>query len=177
MQSTVLSDTCQAQALKHAICMAGAHVDRETKLEEQCYTATRSYLDQAELEVQGSSFWNLEAAQALVLVARYEFTHIKSQRAFITMARLNALISILQQRCLAGESPNLALSHAPTLNLCTQQEMQRTVCLVLSLKCRSSPVVPTHDEAESYLVCAAPCTPVWMSPTSPSSLSDAYETI
>ncbi|RYP83360.1 hypothetical protein DL769_001384 [Monosporascus sp. CRB-8-3] len=75
----------QALALKYAVCMAGAHVSRDPQLEEQCYFQARFHLEQAELEVRGSCIWTLEAVQALLLVARYEYTHFGSPRATLTM--------------------------------------------------------------------------------------------
>ncbi|KUI61461.1 Zeaxanthin epoxidase, chloroplastic [Cytospora mali] len=63
----------QVQALQFSVCMAGAHAcDDLRDLELQCYIAARWYLEQAELEVQGSSVCTLEAAQALVLVLRFD---------------------------------------------------------------------------------------------------------
>lgn len=91
-------------ALKYAVCMAGAQVEGiALQIKEQYYVAARYHLEQAELGTGGSSFWSIEAAQALVLVARFEFGHYNSPRATITMSRLFALMSAL------GHSENTGL--------------------------------------------------------------------
>lgn len=84
----------QALALKYAICMAGAYFD--SSLAEQCYMTTRYHLEHAELETDGSSIWTIEAAQTLILMARFELTHLNSPRVLITMSRLRALQSNLR---------------------------------------------------------------------------------
>ncbi|KAL2284649.1 hypothetical protein FJTKL_08747 [Diaporthe vaccinii] len=90
------SDKHQTLALKYAVCMAGAQAERDAfQFREQCYAAARFHLEQAELGSRSSSFWNVEAAQALVLVARFEFGHFASPRAMITTSRLFALLSVL----------------------------------------------------------------------------------
>jgi hypothetical protein len=76
--------------------MAGAQVESiALQIKEQYYVAARYHLEQAELGTGGSSFWSIEAAQALVLVARFEFGHFNSPRATITMSRLFSLMSAL----------------------------------------------------------------------------------
>lgn len=78
------------------MCLAGAQADRDAfQFREQCYVAARFHLEQAELGSDASSFWNVDAAQALVLVARFEFEHFASPRAMVTTSRLFALISVL----------------------------------------------------------------------------------
>lgn len=151
MQSTVLSDTSQAQALKCAICMTGAHIAGDSHREGQFYKATRYHLEQAELEVQGSNFWSLEAAQALVLAARYNLTHTKSQRALITISRLDTLVSILQRR-LDNASAGQALSQGSAVDSSNNFELKRTIFLALSLKYRNFTGSQVHDETESFSV-------------------------
>lgn len=86
----------QILALKYAVCMAGAQAESVAfQLKEQYYTAARHHLEQAELVSDASSFWNIEAAQALVLVTRFEYEHFAYPRAKITLSRLSALMSIL----------------------------------------------------------------------------------
>ncbi|KUL84184.1 hypothetical protein ZTR_07176 [Talaromyces verruculosus] len=146
MQTTVRSDTSQAQALKCAVCMAGAHVDGDSHREEYFYKATRYHLEQAELEIQGSNFWSLEAAQALVLVARHDLTHTKSQRALVTVSRLDTLISILQ-RHLDDPKSGQALQ-VPKGDPSSFLELKRTIFLALSLKYRNFTDSQIHNDAE-----------------------------
>ncbi|KAG6354280.1 hypothetical protein INS49_004885 [Diaporthe citri] len=110
-------DKHQTLALKYAVCMAGAQAERDSfQFKEQCYIAARLHLEQAELGSGASSFWNAEAAQALVLVARFEFEHFTSPRAMVTTSRLFALMSVLCHQDISGsekeqgedeEEPNL----------------------------------------------------------------------
>lgn len=131
--------------------MAGAHIDGDSHREEQFYNATRYHLEQAELEVQGSNFWSLEAAQALVLVARYDLTYTKSQRALVTISRLDTLISILQHR-LDDSQQGQALLRGPTEASSSHLELKRTIFLALSLKYRNFANSQIHDESESFSV-------------------------
>lgn len=151
MQTTVLSGTSQAQALKCAVCMAGAHIDGDSHREEQFYKATRYHLERAELEVQGSNFWSLEAAQALVLVARCDLTHTKPQRALVTISRLDTLISILQRR-LDDPQQGEALLRGPTEASSSHLELKRTIFLALSLKYWNFADSQIHNESESFSV-------------------------
>jgi hypothetical protein len=151
MQSTVNSNASQAQALKYAICMAGAHVDKYSSRERQFYKTARYYIEQAELEAHSSVFWSLEAAQALILVARYELTHINLPRALITISRLDALVSILQRR-LDEKNPSDSISNIPQIDSSRKVEFRRTLFFALSLKYRNVIAAQIHDDAESYLV-------------------------
>ncbi|RYC56027.1 hypothetical protein CHU98_g10180 [Xylaria longipes] len=86
----------QTLALKYAICMAGSQAESvASQMKEQYYIAARHHLEQTELGSGRSSFWTVEATQALILVARFEFEHFANPRAMITMSRLSALMSVL----------------------------------------------------------------------------------
>ncbi|KAK2596120.1 hypothetical protein QQS21_006467 [Conoideocrella luteorostrata] len=147
MQATLVSGSCQAQALKYAICMAGAHVDGDVDLEEQCYKYARYHLEQAELDVQGSTFWTLEAAQALVLVGRYEFTHMKSPRALITVARLDGLLSVLNHCDMKNLNSTRAPAHGSMSESSTQLELKHACFLALSLKSINLSFFLPHDKS------------------------------
>lgn len=151
MLSTLNSDANQARALKYAICMAGAHLSKDVSRERHFYKTTRYHIEQAELEAHTSAFWSLEVAQALILVARYELTHINSPRALITISRLDALVSILQRR-LDEKSPSHTILNVPKIESSRKVEFQRTLLLALSLKYRNVIAAQIHDDAESYLV-------------------------
>ncbi|KAH9905660.1 hypothetical protein F4778DRAFT_673038 [Xylariomycetidae sp. FL2044] len=97
------SEKHQNLALKYAICLAGAQAGGATdQIKAQYHVAARHHLEQAELGSDGSSFWTVEAAQALVLVARFEFQNFATPRATITASRLSALMSTLNHHDKAG---------------------------------------------------------------------------
>lgn len=150
-QSTVNSNASQARALKYAIFMAAAHIDKESSRERQFYKTARYHIEQAELETHSSVFWSLEVAQALVLVARYEVTHMNLPQALITISRLDTLLSILQRR-LDEKNQSHTLSNIPKIDSNRKGEFQRTIFFVLSLKYRNVMAAQIHDDAESYLV-------------------------
>lgn len=151
MQFTVPSITNQAQALKYAICMAGANVIKDSRHEKQFYTAARYYMEQAELEVQGSDFFSMEAAQALVLITRYEMMHVRSSRALITLSRLDVLISIFQRR-IDESTSGQGLSDVPSMDYGSHSDIKRIFLIAFSLKYRNITAAQIHDHADSYLV-------------------------
>ncbi|KAI0154670.1 hypothetical protein GGR57DRAFT_107791 [Xylariaceae sp. FL1272] len=114
----------QILALKYAICMSGAEGTLpDIYIKERCYSAARHHLEEAELGSDKSSFWSIEAAQALVLVARFEVEHFTSARALITMSRLLALVSVLTQEVSELEMGN---------NLDEEELSQRRVVSLIS---------------------------------------------
>lgn len=119
----------QTLALKYAVCMAGAQVEAVAfQLKEQYYIAARYHLEQAELGSSASSFWTVEAAQALVLVTRFEFEHFAYPRAMITMSRLFALMSILDQYEICGSEKGRGLDEE-------ERDRRRMISLIsLSIK-------------------------------------------
>lgn len=109
--------------------MAGAHIESTaSQLKDECYIAARFHLEHAELGSDVSSFWTVEAAQALVLVARFEFGHFASPRAMITMSRLFALLSILCHQELSGADNGEALNE--------EELSQRRILSLISLSMR-----------------------------------------
>ncbi|KAI1073980.1 hypothetical protein F5B20DRAFT_565114 [Whalleya microplaca] len=148
------------QALVYAVYMAGAHVDGNTHLEEACYVAARYHLENAQRDANGSKFWTLEVAQALILVARYEFTHTKAPKALLTMARLNQLLQILWYNGLSEHSAKTQ-SPLPTLvdlQITVQERnthlgVKRIYLAALAMRCRqaftSIPAVQESDDTRS----------------------------
>ncbi|KAJ9483592.1 hypothetical protein VN97_g9799 [Penicillium thymicola] len=97
LHETAYATLHQHQALKYAVAMAGAGARNTTlHLEHQYYVAARFHLEMAEMHMGNSSFLNLETAQTLILIARYEFTRTDTTRAIITMARLMQLVRLLE---------------------------------------------------------------------------------
>lgn len=151
MHSTVNSNTNQAQGLKYAILMAGAHIDGKSSGERQFYKTARHHIEQAELEAHSSVFWSLEVAQALILIARYELTHMNLPQALITISRLDSLLSIMQRR-LDEKNPSHTLSNIPKIDSSRKVEFQKTLFFAFSLKYRNVIAAQIQDDAESYLV-------------------------
>jgi len=109
--------------------MAGAQAESVAfQIKEQYYTTTRHHLEQAELGSGASSFWTIEAAQALVLVTRFEFENFAFPRAKISMSRLFALMSILGYHEISGSEKGQGLDEE-------ELNQQRIVSLInISIK-------------------------------------------
>lgn len=135
----------QALALKYAVCMAGAQAEGAVyQLQQQFYVAARFHLEQAELGSGGSSFWTVEAAQTLVLVARFEFWHFVSPRAMVTMSRLFALLSVLCHQETPGVEKERSLNEEE-LNQC------RVLSLInLSMRFREPWIVGNNNLKVSH---------------------------
>lgn len=71
-KSTMGNDTHQCKALKLAVAMSGATACGESSLAMEQYSTTRFHIERAESLADNSSFLNLETAQTLILVARFE---------------------------------------------------------------------------------------------------------
>ncbi|KAF7562314.1 hypothetical protein G7046_g1832 [Stylonectria norvegica] len=95
--TTASNSTQQCQALKAAIAMSGAASIGDSESASRWYKRARSHIEKAEMELDNSSFLTLDTAQALLLVARFEFSHASGalQRALLTMAKLSQLLLLL----------------------------------------------------------------------------------
>jgi hypothetical protein len=159
-ESTTTTHSLQTQALKYAVAMSGASAIKDsTGLEQQCYMAARSRLEMAETQTDNSSFLNLETAQTLILVARYEFTHTNSARALITAARLMRLLSLLKYDTL-DSFPSLVetdnsqkLPQVQEHSSAKVQEMRRTFWIAFSLHCYSATNFAGCGPIEIEMVC------------------------
>lgn len=147
-------DKHQILALKYAVCMAGAQAERDAfQFRERCYAAARYHLEQAELGSGASSFWNIEAAQALVLVARFEFEHFASPRAMITTSRLFALMSVLCHQDISGSEKEQSEDEE-------EPNLLRMVMLVsLSMKFRETGVLGNSKFKVSHYEVPQPSSP------------------
>lgn len=87
----------QANALSHAVAMAGASLsDDFPHLESLCYYSARHYVEMAERQEDGADFLNLEMLQALLLIIRFEFSEAGSKaRAWMTQGRATRLAKML----------------------------------------------------------------------------------
>ncbi|KAL2819697.1 hypothetical protein BJX63DRAFT_381476 [Aspergillus granulosus] len=94
-QSVVPMETHQCMALKYAAALSGSTACGDSALAMESYIAARFHLERAENLADNSSFLNLETVQALLLVARFEFTHISGPKGLLTIARAMQLLSLL----------------------------------------------------------------------------------
>jgi hypothetical protein len=122
--------------------MSGASASEDSvNLEQQCYVAARYHLEMAEMQADNSSFLNLETAQTLILVARFEFTHTNAARALITTARLMRLLSLLEYDGLDSSVARMDKDGFKTLpplqahSPMKLQEMRRTFWIAFSVHC------------------------------------------
>jgi len=93
--SVVPMETHQCMALKYAAALSGSTASGESALAMESYIAARFHLEQAENLADNSSFLTLETVQALLLVARFEFTHISGPKGLLTIARAMQLLGLL----------------------------------------------------------------------------------
>ncbi|KAF1978071.1 hypothetical protein BU23DRAFT_525735 [Bimuria novae-zelandiae CBS 107.79] len=90
----------QYQALKYAVALSGATILNESNdLQERIYGAARYHLERAELQADESDFFNIEVAQALLLLTKYEMGHIGIARGFVTLGRLVVLLNLMGYEC------------------------------------------------------------------------------
>ena len=143
----------QHQALKYAVAMAGAGACNTTlHLEQQYYVAARSHLEMAETHMGNSSFLNLDTAQTLILIARYEFTRTDTTRAIITLARLMQLIRLLEldnidRRRTQGDPPQ---------NLQKIHESRNTLWIAYAFYCHASIIFSRCEPIDIETVCIDP---------------------
>lgn len=143
--------------------MAGAQAESAAfQLKERYYTAARYHLEQAELGSGTSSFWNVETAQALVLVARFEFEHFACPRAMITMSRLFALMSILSHQETPGSERGQGLDEE-------EVHQRKMISLInLSMKFQEARVAgSTYSNLEVSKVGSRLCNKIMIRPCPP----------
>jgi hypothetical protein len=100
-QYLISKSTHQHQALKYAVVLSGAAIMKESHLlQERIYGAVRYHLERAELQADESDFFNIEVAQALLLLFQYEIGHMGIARAFVTLGRLVVLLNLIGYECL-----------------------------------------------------------------------------
>lgn len=132
-------------SLKHAVAMAGAFFNFSAEeIERRCYALARSEVEKAERGEDGAGFLNLETAQALILIARREFTKGFPTRGLMTTGRAVRLLKLLGCDAIDEENPtlrrtrNLSLPQLPYDNQPLLKEMVDTWWAVYVLDCYSA---------------------------------------
>ena len=131
----------QHLALMYAVAMSGAScAQNPIQIEEQCYLSARNHLDKAETQLDSSSFWNVETVQALILLARFEFTKANAARALLTTSRFMQLINLLGydlvDRNATQSDRNRFASLASFVNNPTRlKELRHTFWIAFSMHC------------------------------------------
>jgi hypothetical protein len=159
LQSVVPMETHQCMALKYAIALSGSTACGESALAMESYIAARFHLERAENLAENSSFLNVETVQALLLVARFEFTHISGPKGLLTIARAMQLLSllgydVLDQTSAEGEkgSPQMMLptTHSPG----RIQLIRRTFWIAFAMHCNAAAIfpccIPVKDSEVSF---------------------------
>ena len=150
-RNTAYATSHQHRGLKYAVAMAGAGAHKTTSLlEQQCYVAARFHLEMAETHMENSTFLNLETAQTLILIARYEFTRTHATRAILTMARLMQLVRLLELDNLDRGGPQGDPSH----HLPRIDESRNTLWIAYALQCHSSIIFSRCEPLDIETVCA-----------------------
>lgn len=94
--------------------MSGAASDVQFRdMAMQFYLRTRHCLEQAETDSEKDAFLSLEAAQALILVARFEFMRGHPERGLLTMSRLMRMLTLMGYNRLDQSAPILKPSSSP----------------------------------------------------------------
>ncbi|KAJ5705156.1 hypothetical protein N7536_000845 [Penicillium majusculum] len=155
LHETAYATLHQHQALKYAVAMAGAGAHNTTlHLEHQYYVTARSHLEMAETHIGNSSFLNLETAQTLILIARYEFTRTDTTRAIITMARLMQLIRLLELDIIDRKRTQ----DDPPQNLQKIHESRNTLWIAYAFHCHASTIFPRCEPIDIQTIqTALPC--------------------
>ena len=100
--STFLSTDRGIASLSNAIWLHAASMipEKYARWEEHCYRSARHHLEKLETEENDGTFMSIDALQAVVLVALYEFKQMHFARAWLTigkaMVRLHCYQSIAQ---------------------------------------------------------------------------------
>ena len=149
LQSTIFVETHQCQALKHAVAMSGFNACGESKSATESYFAARFHLERAENMADNSSFLNAETVQALLLVARYECTHVSWPKALLTISRLMQLISLLGYDMLDQNLPEDEESSSHILlprsySSESVEKIRQTYWIAFSIHCNAAATFPSY---------------------------------
>lgn len=158
LQSVVPMETHQCMALKYATALSGSTACGELSLAMKSYTSARFHLEQAENLADNSSFLNVETVQALLLVARFEFTHISGPKGLLTIARAMQLLSLLgydmlDQASAEGERESSQMRLPKTHSPGCIQMIRRTFWIAFAMHCNAaasfSCCIPVKDNGVS----------------------------
>lgn len=153
LHETAYATLHQHQALKYAVAMAGAGARNTTlHLEHQYYVAARFHLEMAEMHMGNSSFLNLETAQTLILIARYEFTRTDTTRAIITMARLMQLVRLLE----LDNIDRRRTQNDPPQNIQKIHGSRNTLWIAYAFYCHASTIFARCEPIDIETVCIDP---------------------
>lgn len=143
--------------------MSGASSVQDNEASANFYMEARSRIEKAQIEVDNSSFLNLETAQAMVLIARFEFPSAK-QRALLTLASLMQLLTLLSYDRLDGNSADrertrLKPSQTPGPdNAAFEHEKRCTFWIAFCMHCNSSgTMTPVLSSLPSEVCLFEPC--------------------
>lgn len=159
LQSVVPMKTHQCMALKHAVALSGSTACGESALAMESYIAARFHLERAENLADDSSFLNLETLQALLLVARFEFTQISGPKGLLTIAHAVQLVSLLGydvlDRALAEGKRDSSQTMLPRAqgSGCIQTR-RRTFWIAFAMHCNAAAsfqcCIPVKDSGVSF---------------------------
>ena len=104
-------------SLSYAVWLHAASVsDKYIHLVERCYNSARKYLEKAESEDHMGTFMSIDALQACILIALYEFKQIYFARAWMSIGRAMRLAQMLGLHKMdQNESSVLATGFQPGL--------------------------------------------------------------
>jgi hypothetical protein len=158
LQSVIPMETHQCMALKYAAALSGSTACGESAQAMESYIAARFHLERAENLADNSSFLNLETVQALLLVARFEFTHISSPKGLLTIARAMQLLSllgydVLDRTSTEDERDSSQMILPKTHSLGCIQTIRRTFWIAFAIHCKAatsfSCCIPVNDSEVS----------------------------
>ncbi|GFF46564.1 hypothetical protein IFM46972_08073 [Aspergillus udagawae] len=145
--SIIPMEAHQCMALKYAAALSGSSACGESALAMESYLAARFHLEKAENLADNSSFLNIETVQALLLVARFEFTHISRPKGLLTIARTMQLISLLgydmlDQTSAERESDSSQIMLPKSHSSGCLQKIRRTFWIAFAMHCNATATFP-----------------------------------
>ena len=158
LQSIISVEAHQCMALKHAVAMSGSSACGESALAMESYWAARYHLERAENMTDNSSFLNIETVQALLLVARFECTHVSGPKGLLTIARLMQLIGLLgydmlDQSSSEEEKDSCHILMSKSHSSGNVQKIRQTFWIAFSIHCNATAsfpcCAPVKDEGVS----------------------------
>lgn len=106
----------EVTSLSYAVWLHAASVsDKHVHLADKCYNYARKYLERAESEDHMGTFISIDALQACILIALYEFKQVYFARGWMSIGRAMRLAQMLGLHKMDRESTKLETGFQPGL--------------------------------------------------------------
>ncbi|KAL8729265.1 MAG: hypothetical protein Q9166_004886 [cf. Caloplaca sp. 2 TL-2023] len=157
--SPFLSTNREIAGLSHAVWLHASSLlpEKYVQWEEHCYQSARHHLEKLETEDAVGTFMPIDALQAVILIALYEFKQMYFARAWMTIGKAMRLAQMfglhkMDGNPMARQDSGFQPGMHPTRDWTELEERRRTFWVAFNVDWYASSRIPLKDAMRNALV-------------------------